>query len=340
MRIKTAVAFLIVGLACFTLLNSCSATNKTNSLNKSGTIDYDIVYKTVGDVSLTMDIHYPERISGVAPAVIYVHGGAWTAGDKSSGAGVQFIPELVSRGYVVVSINYRLAPHAKVIDQIGDVKCAVRYLRAKASDYGIDANHVGVIGGSAGGHLVALLGASDGSSGLEGDGCYPEQSSRVQAVVDLFGPADLVTMFESTSPSWLQNVFGALEHDSDDIKKVSPITHVTGDDPPFLILHGDNDSVVPFEQSEILLEKLQYANVPATLIMVEDAGHGFRPVPAGSAISPSQSELTEIIADFFDLCLKNNASGIFRYYLLYADTCLRQKAYLGSHAPTGSLTSI
>lgn len=304
MRINTAVTFLLVGLTCFTLLNSCSAINKTNFPDKSGTIDYDIVYKTVGDVSLKMDIHYPERIGGAAPAVIYVHGGGWTAGDKSSGAGVQFIPELVSRGYVVISINYRLAPDARVIDQISDVKCSVRYLKARANEYGIDANHIGVIGGSAGGHLVALLGASDSGSGLEGDGCFPEQSSRVQAVVDLFGPADLVTMFESTSPLWLQNVFGAIEHDSDDIKRVSPITYITSDDPPFLILHGDNDSVVPFEQSEILFEKLQSANVPATLIMVKAAGHGFRPVPAGSTISPSESELTETIADFFDLYLK------------------------------------
>ena len=271
---------------------------------KLGTVDYDITYAAIDGTALLMDIHYPKTAEGAVPTVIYVHGGGWTSGDKESGAGTQFIPELVSRGYLVACINYRLAPEHKVIDQIGDVKCAVRYLRAEASKYGIDTRYIGAIGGSAGGHLVSLLGTSDISANLEGNGGYSEESSRVQAVVDLFGPADLSVMFESVSRLWLYSVFGTSDPNSNDIIRLSPVTYVSSDDPPFLILHGDQDILVPLEQSEIIYNKLQAANVPASLVVVKNAGHGFRPVPSNAAISPSEQEMTLLIADFFDSCLK------------------------------------
>jgi acetyl esterase/lipase len=307
MKLKTIVIiFTLISLLCLTPFGACKSADYHGlvPVAKLGTVDYDITYATIEDTALMMDIHYPRTATGTVPAIIYVHGGGWTSGDKESGAGVQFIPELVSRGYLVAAINYRLAPECKVIDQIGDVKCAVRYLRAKAADYGIDTHRIGVIGGSAGGHLVTLLGTSDKSSNLEGNGGYYDQSSRVQAVVDLFGPADLVTMFESTSPQWLQNVFGTPNYNSDDIKRVSPVTYITSDDPPFLILQGDQDTVVPQEQSEILFRKLKEANVPASLVIVKNAGHGFRPVPITAIISPSEQEMTLMIADFFDRYLK------------------------------------
>jgi len=306
-KLKTiAIIFTLIILLCLAPFGACKSANIQGlvPISKLGTVDYDITYATINDTALLMDIHYPRTATGMVPAIIYVHGGGWTSGDKGSGAGVQFIPELASRGYLVASINYRLAPEFKVIDQIGDVKCAVRYLRAKAADYGIDTHRIGVIGGSAGGHLVTLLGTSDESSNLEGNGGYSDQSSRVQAVVDLFGPADLVTMFESTAAQWLHNIFGTYNFNSDDIKRVSPVTYITSDDPPFLILHGDQDTVVPQEQSEILFRKLKEANVPASLVIVKNAGHGFHPVPITAIISPSEQEMTLMIADFFDRYLK------------------------------------
>jgi acetyl esterase/lipase len=307
MKLKAIVIFFtFISLLCLAPLGACKSADYHGlvPIAKLGTVDHDITYTTIEGTALMMDIHYPITATGAVPAIIYVHGGGWTSGDKGSGAGIQFIPELVSRGYLVASINYRLAPEFKVIDQIGDVKCAVRYLRAKAANYGIDTRRIGVIGGSAGGHLVALLGTSDKSSKLEGTGGYYDQSSQVQAVVDLFGPADLMIMFESTPAQWLQNVFGTSNFNSDDIKRVSPVTYITSDDPPFLILHGDQDTVVLLEQSEILFQKLQDANVPASLTVVKNAGHGFRPVPTTAVISPSQQEMTLMIADFFDLYLK------------------------------------
>jgi acetyl esterase/lipase len=300
------LCFIFISLFCLTPSVNCKSTSYPGLVPaaKLGTVDYDITYATINDTALMMDIHYPTTATSPVPAIIYVHGGGWTAGDKGSGTSIEFIPELVSRGYLVAAINYRLAPEFKVIDQIGDVKCAVRYLRTKAADYGIDSQRIGAIGGSAGGHLVILLGTSDTTSNLEGGGDYYNQSSRVQAVVDLFGPADLMVMFESTSPQWLQNVFGNSDFNSDDIKKVSPVTYITSDDPPFLILQGDQDTVVPREQSEIFFQKLQEASVPASLVIVKNAGHGFRPVPTTAVISPSEQEMTLMIADFFDQYLK------------------------------------
>ena len=268
-----------------------------------GTVEKDIIYATVDGIALKMDIYYPKAVNTFLPAVVYVHGGGWTSGDKSTGAGSRTIPELLSRGYLVASINYRLAPQYKIQSQIEDIKCAIRFLRAKASDYGIDKEHIGAIGGSAGGHLVSLLGTSDVSAELEGSGGYHDQSSRVQAVVDLFGPADLVTMFQNYSAAQLKILFGTNSPYSDVVRKVSPVNYITADDPPFLILHGDKDAVVPPIQSEILYRKLTDAKVPATLVIVKNAGHVFTPV--GEPISPSQDEINILIADFFDRYLKS-----------------------------------
>lgn len=265
-----------------------------------GTVEYDVVYATVDGVDLKMDIHYPRVASGRVPAVLWVHGGGWTSGDKRVGAGTPYLPELLSRGYLVASVNYRLAPDYKINEQIGDVKAAVRFLRANARAYGIDTERIGALGSSAGGHLVALLGTSDAKAGLEGKGGNPGQSSRVQAVVDLFGPADFALMFRGAGPVQLARLFGVTTLDSTVVTNLSPVNHITHDDPPFLILHGDRDATVPLEQSQVLQRRLEEAGVPATLMVVSNAGHGFRPTPDGATISPSQADLTRLIADFFD----------------------------------------
>jgi acetyl esterase/lipase len=270
--------------------------------NKLGTVDRDVTYGTADGVALKMDVYYPEAAEGAVPAVIYVHGGAWIGGDKREGAGATEIPELISRGYLVAAVNYRLAPEYKFPAQIEDVKCAVRFLRANAATYGIDPGHIGAWGRSAGGHLVALLGVTDVNAGFEGSGGYANQSSRVQAVVDMFGPTDLTAIFQGADPQLLQAVFGTTNRNSDTVKRASPVTWVSSDDPPFLILHGEKDTLVPPSQSKILYERLIAAGVPATLVIVENAGHGF--APAGGTIDPSRTEITVLVADFFDQYLK------------------------------------
>ncbi|MBI3740223.1 MAG: alpha/beta hydrolase [Chloroflexi bacterium] len=274
----------------------------TPDSRNAGKVERDVTYCTMDNVALKMDAYYP-RVLNNAPAVVYVHGGGWTQGDKSSGEGARDISELQTRGYAVFSINYRLAPQYKFPAQIQDVKCAIRSLRANAAQYGLDPNRVGVWGGSAGGHLVALLGTSDARAGFD-VGEYAEQSSRVQAVVDYFGPADFTNGYIGSNPVTMQRVFGAnLSNASELAARYSPITYVSQDDPPFSILHGDKDEVVPLSQSQILNDKLKSAGVESSLVVVKNAGHGF--APSGGAINPSRAEITRLMADFFDKQLKS-----------------------------------
>ncbi len=269
---------------------------------KLGTVERDITYGTADGVPLKMDIYYPEFATGAVPAVLYVHGGAWVQGDKSEGVGIKEIPELRSRGYLVAAVNYRLAPDYKFPAQIEDVKCAVRFLRANAAIYGIDPARIGAWGGSAGGHLVALLGTTDVSAGFEGDGGYTEESSRVEAVVDMFGPTDLKALSLGGDLRFMLLLFGTINRNASIVKRANPINWISSDDPPFLILHGENDELVPVSQSEIFYNGLVTGGVPATLVIVENAGHGFAPV--GGVIYPSRSEITDMVADFFDKYLK------------------------------------
>lgn len=265
-------------------------------------VERDVVYGKADDVELKLDLYYPKKTAGKLPVTVYVHGGGWQNGDKKMGAGAMAIGELIKRGYLVVSINYRLAPAHKFPAQIEDVKCAIRFLRAHSKDYNLDPKRIGVWGSSAGGHLVALLGTTDAKAGLEGKGGWPDQSSRVQAVVDLFGPADLTVEFPGGNARIAQTVFGARSTKDEVMKRASPVTYVSRDDPPFLILHGESDLLVPLSQSEILHERLKKAGVQSKLVVVKNAGHGFRPVDGTP--DPDRNELTQMIADFFDQTLR------------------------------------
>jgi acetyl esterase/lipase len=249
-----------------------------------------------------MDIYHPRSTNAVVPALLNVHGGGWTKGDKAAGAGTREIGEMVRRGYLVAAVNYRLAPEYKFPAQIEDVKCAVRFLRANARAYGLDPERIGAWGGSAGGHLVSLLGLTDRSAGLEGSGGYMDKSSRVQAVVDMFGPSDLTQIFNGANPRILQEVFSVTGPDSEILKWASPVTYVSSDDPPFLILHGAKDALVPVSQSLELYDRLSAVGVPATLVVVKNGGHGFAPV--GGKIKPTRAEITKMVAGFFDEHLK------------------------------------
>lgn len=255
----------------------------------------DVTYYTISGVELKLDLYFPKNTGDDRrPLVVYVHGGAWIGGDKREGAGFEDIPGLLSRGYVVAAVNYRLAPMYKFPAQIEDVKCAIRYLRAKAAAYNIDPDRVGAWGGSAGGHLVALLGVTDKSAGFDA-GPYLDQSSRVEAVVDYFGPANLT---HGWSTDQLIPVFGS----RNGLVRGSPVSYITKDDPPFLIMHGEFDTVVPPEQSQEFHDKLKASGVSSTLIMVKNAEHSFRRV--GASIKPSRPEITETTAAFFDTHLR------------------------------------
>lgn len=256
----------------------------------------DVTYCTMEGVALKMDLYYPASSEAPWPVTMYVHGGGWSNGDKAEGSGAQEIPALQSASFLVVSVNYRLAPEYPFPAMIQDIKCAVRYLRAQADEYNLDPNRIGVWGGSAGGHLVNLLGTTNESAGFD-VGEYLEYSSRVQAVVSMFGPTDLTVQFEGGYEG-ASRVF-----DGFDAALASPVTYVSVDDPPFLMLHGDTDKLVPIEQSQILLAALQAVGVPAELVTVINAGHSFKPVD-GKTTSPSRKEITQMVVEFFEEWLK------------------------------------
>ncbi len=266
--------------------------------SKTGSAEKDITYCHMDGVDLKMDVYYPDQYSARPwPVVMYVHGGAWQKGDKNEGAGFRALPWLRAAGFLVVSVNYRLAPQYQFPAQIEDVQCAVRSLRANASRFHLDPDNIGVWGGSAGGHLVALLGtAADKPEWKVGEYLY--QSSRVQAVVDMFGPADLSLEFDSSNFQSARVVFGARNGGDLKLANASPVTYVDAADAPFLILHGDRDNVVPLEQSQILYQKLQQAGVESQMVVVQGAGHGF--VRAGEKpINPSLVELNQLVVNYF-----------------------------------------
>jgi len=231
----------------------------------------NILYVPENHERHTLDLYLPKSDRPL-PLVIWIHGGAWQTGSKENPP----LLFLTTKGFALASINYRLSQHAVYPAQIHDCKAAVRYLRANAKSYNLDADHIGVSGGSAGGHLAALLGTTGGDSKLEGTlGKHTGVSSRVQAVFDLFGPTDLSKFGDldaNSSPGKL--VGGRLKEKADVVRLADPIAFVTKDDPPFLIVHGEDDKLVPINQSEILHEALQKIGVPSTFVRVPNAGHG------------------------------------------------------------------
>jgi acetyl esterase/lipase len=201
-----------------------------------------------------------------------------------------FASMMTAHGYLVVSINYRLYPAAQFPAMIQDVKCAVRFLRANAVQYNLDPNRIGAVGVSAGGHLAALLGTTDASAGWD-VGEYLDQSSRVQAVIAMAGVMDLSRNFPNADIEAMRRVgFGEFN-----MVEASPISHVSPDAPPFLLIHGDRDEVVPVEQSQRMYERLVQANVPARLVVVQNAAHSFT-APEGT--TPTIPEVNQIILDF------------------------------------------
>src|SRR5208282_1821342 len=203
----------------------------------------DLDYVKDGHERHKLDLYLPEKAEGALPVVVWIHGGGWSAGSK---AGCPAVP-MVAQGSAVSSINYRLSQHATLPAQIEDCKAAIRWLRANAKTYHLDPDRIGVWGASAGGHLVALLGTTGGVKELEGNDGNLDQSSRVQAVVDWFGPTDFRNIgkqLESPNSPVSKLLGGPVSENKEKAEKASPVTYVGKDDPPFLIMHGDKDPLV------------------------------------------------------------------------------------------------
>lgn len=281
--------------------------------------EWDIPYAETDHPRQRLDLLLPKEAvdKKPLPVVVAIHGGAWRGGDKR-----QVVPRLVplvaSGRYAGVSVGYRLSQDAIWPAQIHDCKAAIRWIRAHAKEYNLDPQKIGVIGWSAGGHLVAMLGTSGDVADLEGDlGKHRDQSSRVTCVVDFFGPANMLTIgdYPSTlrhnaadSPEAL--LLGSpVAESKEKARSASPVVFVTKDDPPFLIVHGSKDDVVPYAQSVELRDALRQAGVPVTLITVEGGGHGgFRNPEIERRVDAFfDAYLRGVKADFKDETLPNQA---------------------------------
>jgi len=240
-------------------------------------VEKDLVYGKGGDEELKLDLARPADGKGPFPCIVCIHGGGWRAGKRQDVA--KQIEQLAERGFVAVTVSYRLSPKHKFPAQIEDCKAAVRWLRANAKKYDLNPDRIGAVGYSAGGHLACLLGAANGKDGLEGKGGNADQSSQVQAVVSFFGPTDFVTKTWSKKleDDILAPFLGcAYDDDSGPYKKCSPIAYITKDAPPFLFFHGDKDKLVQIEHSQKMAKKLQEAGVYAKLVTMEGEAHGWR----------------------------------------------------------------
>lgn len=239
----------------------------------------DLPYSESGHERQKLDLYLPANATN-APLVVWVHGGGWQNGGKDRSPALM----LLTHGYAVASINYRLSSHAQFPAQIEDCKAAVRWLRGRAGQYGYDPDRIAAWGSSAGGHLVALLGVTGDAKDFE-RGEHLDVSSRVQAVVNFYGPSELLTMdTHSRANSKMKHnapdspeaklLGGLIQEHKEKAKRASPIHYVTSDDAPMLLVHGDSDPLVPMKQSEVFYAALKNAGVDASLYIVKGGGHG------------------------------------------------------------------
>ncbi|MGL6225574.1 MAG: alpha/beta hydrolase fold domain-containing protein [Thermoguttaceae bacterium] len=233
------------------------------------------------EVQETQDDLQPSKTGSACPLIVYIHGGGWAGGSKEAIG--DRISWLIREGYAVAAINYRLTQTNIFPAQIEDCKAAIRWLRAHAGEYGFDTKQVGVFGDSAGGHLAALV-AVTGDVREFDVGEHLDQSSAVQACCDIFGPTDFTVFlqhdgfteeFRKAVTDLLTGLLGGkLEDKMELARKAGPITYVKKEVPPMLILHGDNDPIVPYQQSILFEEALKKADADVELIIFKGAGHG------------------------------------------------------------------
>ena len=287
MKVKWVLTSAVVSVAIVGLL---SVANPTNSREASASDANDVIRGVPPGVRVIADIAYREGASKAwrldlampkgrgdapRPAIVFVHGGGWRSGDKRAKNFLEPALEFAAKGYVCITVNYRLLGEAPIPACVEDVKCAVRWLRAHAKQYNVDPNRIGAYGNSAGAHLVAMLGLCPASAGLEGDGPWREHSSMVQAVVASATPASFLIPMndrqkDAKASSGLQNIPEEIK------KKLSPITYVSASAPPFLLVHEESDRLVDVRQADEFVKALRGAGDKDVTYMryTDGSGHG------------------------------------------------------------------
>lgn len=291
MTISICITFILLAFTTLVIYAQQSQRN-TTKIPDDATVLLDLDYVTNAHERQRLDLYLPSGDN--LPLVIWIHGGAWLMGSKDD-----MVPlSLLSKGYAIASINYRLSTHAIFPAQIEDCKSAIRWLRANADKYRLDPNRFGVMGASAGGHLAVMVGTTGDVKEFD-VGENLNYSSKVQCVVDLFGPTDFIQMDDyrlrdgqihnlPDSPESLL-VGGNIQENKDKVAKANPITYITKDAPPFLIIHGDSDPLVPHHQSILLEQALSNVGVPVKFHTVKNGGHG----------GFNNNEINPLIGDFF-----------------------------------------
>lgn len=275
--------------------------NRVEEMNDMKGIEYikDIEYGHGGGRPLKLDVLYKKQPDMKSmPVVVWIHGGGWRAGNKE--ADVPKLIRLAQNGYFCASIEYRLSSEAIYPAQIEDCKCAIRFLRANADKFNLDPDRIGVWGSSAGGHLASLLGTTGAYDIYKGSGEWGEYSSNVQAVCTWYGPSDLLQMGgHHNSPQSPESLLigGSIQENKEKAARANPITYISNKTPPFLIMHGDEDTTVPMQQGQILYEALIKAGVEAEFFVVKGGKHGFDDFPA-------YDDLFNRTLDFFNRHLK------------------------------------
>jgi acetyl esterase/lipase len=244
----------------------------------------DIEYSRPNGLPQLLNLARPKRVTGSFPTVICIHGGGFRAGNREGYN--KLCLTLAQRGYVAMTIEYRLAPTNPFPAAVYDCKAAVRWARGNAAKYGIDPKRIGVTGGSAGGHLAQFLGVTQGVKQFEGDGGNPTQSSAVSCVVNYYGPSDLTKSYgASVDAADVLPLFFGGNLDTARHKHIigSPLPWVTPDAAPTLLVHGTDDKYVNYEQAIWMRDRLQVCGVEVELLTLGGAGHGFKGADAEKA---------------------------------------------------------
>ena len=249
--------------------------------------DENVVYAMRGGLAMLMDVHYPERSNGVG--IVFIPGSGWhapltydAAPLKASGFAKQYVPPLTEAGFTVFVINHRAAPRYAYPAALEDSQRAVRFVRRNAERFGIDADRIGGVGGSSGGHLISLLGVLDGGGDLSSSDPVERENAKLQAVFARAAPTNLTRfvgrLSSASVASLLRMRLGPRDAPNSEefrtYRKASPAAYVTPDDPPFLLIHGTADERVPFAQSEEFEARLRAEGIEADLVAIQDGGHG------------------------------------------------------------------
>lgn len=287
--------------ALLLLVTAASATSCGSSPATPGNVT-TVRYCTDGGVPLTLDMHEPSAGAAPHPLLVFAHGGSWAFGsaaiEEQNPLIQQVVAGLLAKGYAVASINYRLAPAHPWPAQIIDVRCALRYLRATASRWNVEPHRFAAMGNSAGAQLMSLAALSAGQAPAWDSAQYAGQPVSLDAVVDLWGPVDLLAGGWSQEAIDIGMVVFQVTWGTQDttLRAASPVTYVHPGSPRFLIVQGTEDTLVPPSQSRELRDLLTAVGTPATLVEVAGAGHELR--PSGGPISPSVASLAQQTVNF------------------------------------------